>query len=143
MTIFKKSTTIKAPVEKVFNYITNPVNRVEWLRRVVDVRNITGQGKGQKWHYTYKMPGKTINGEVEVTEYIPNQRYAHKSSKGFAKAWTYEFSEESGNTHLNILVETVSFKIPLIGRTIEKQMLRQSSREADQAVVNIKRVLES
>jgi uncharacterized protein YndB with AHSA1/START domain len=142
MAIFEKNITIKAPVEKVFDYITNPVNRVEWIRRVTDVRNITGEGKDQKWDYTYKMPGKIINGQVEVTEYIQNQRDAHRSSKSFARAWTYDFSTESGSTRLNILVEMVSLKIPLIGRIIEKQMIRQSRREADQAVKNIKKRLE-
>ena len=142
MAIFEKHITIKAPVEKVFDYITNPVNRVEWLRRVTDVRNITGKGEGQKWDYTYKMPGKTINGEVEVTEYIKNQRYAHRSSEGFARAWTYDFNAENGSTLLKLKVEMVSFKIPLIGKIIEKQMLRQSKREAEQAVTNIKKKLE-
>ena len=142
MAIFEKNITIQAPVDKVFNYITNPINRVEWLRRVTDVRNIVGNGKGQKWEYTYKMPGRTINGTIEVIEYIPNQRYAHKSSSGFARTWTYEFSTENKSTHLNILVEMVSFTIPLLGKIIEKQMLRQSRREAEQAVINIKSRLE-
>jgi uncharacterized protein YndB with AHSA1/START domain len=142
MAIFEKNITIQAPVDKVFNYITNPINRVEWLRRVTDVRNIVGNGKGQKWEYTYKMPGRTINGTIEVIEYIPNQRYAHKSSSGFARTWTYDFSTENKSTHLNILVEMVSFTIPLVGKIIEKQMIRQSKREAEQAVINIKNRLE-
>jgi uncharacterized protein YndB with AHSA1/START domain len=142
MAIFENNITIQAPVDKVFNYITNPINRVEWLRRVTDVRNIVGNGKGQKWEYTYKMPGRTINGTIEVIEYIPNQRYAHKSSSGFARTWTYDFSTENKSTHLNILVEMVSFTIPLVGKIIEKQMIRQSKREAEQAVINIKNRLE-
>ena len=142
MAIFEQNITIHAPVDKVFNYITDPAHRVEWLRRVTDVRNITGEGTGQKWDYTYKMPGKTINGTVEVTEYIPDKRYAHKTSIGFARTWTYDFNTEDGNTHLNISVEMVSFRTPLLGRIIEKQVLRQSKREADQAITNIKKKLE-
>ena len=142
MPIFVSNIIIQAPVDRVFDYITCPTNRVEWLRRVTDVRNIIGEGKDQKWDYTYKMPGKTIEGTVEVTEYVPNKRYAHKNSRGFARTWTYEFSNESGNTLLNISVEMVSFTFPLIGKILEKQMLRQSKREADHAVTNIKKRLE-
>jgi hypothetical protein len=104
--------------------------------------NITGEGTDQKWDYTYKMPGKTMNGTVEVTEYIADKRYAHKTSIGFARTWTYDFNTEGGNTHLNISVEMVSFRTPLLGRIIEKQILRQSKREADQAITNIKKKLE-
>ena len=142
MAIFNCNITIQAPVEKVFNYITNPANRVEWIRRVTNVRNVTGEGKGQKWDYTYKMPGKIIDGTAEVTEYIHNQRYAHNNSRGFARTWTYDFSAEGGITHLNVSVEMLTFKIPLLGKIIEKQMLRQSRQEADEAVNNIKKRLE-
>ena len=88
------------------------------------------------------MPGKTIDGTVEVTEYLPNKRYAHKNSRGFARTWIYDFNTVSGITRLNISVEMVSFSIPLLGKILEKQMLRQSKREADHAVINIKKMLE-
>jgi uncharacterized protein YndB with AHSA1/START domain len=142
MAIFEQNITIQAPVDKVFNYVTDPANRVEWLSRVKDVRNITGEGKDQKWDFTYKMPGKTMNGTVEVTEYVPGERYAHKTSTGFARTWAYDFSAENGNTRLHISVEMVTFTTPLLGRIIEKQMLRQSKREAERAVTNIKKKLE-
>ena len=89
MASITKSISIKAPIENVFAYITNPANRVEWIPDITSIRNVTGQGIGQKWDYTYKLHGLPIKGKVEVTEFVQNMRYSHRNSKGFAKNWSY------------------------------------------------------
>ncbi len=70
----ERSITINAPVDKVFAYISDPANQLEWLPSITDVRDVTGQGVGRRWGWTYKMIGLSFRGEDEVIEYIPNQR---------------------------------------------------------------------
>ena len=48
MTKVERSITIKAPVEKVFSYISSPNNQLEWLPSITEVRDITGQGVGPR-----------------------------------------------------------------------------------------------
>jgi len=70
--------TINAPIEKVFSYITDPANEMEYIPSVIDIRDIAGKGVGQRCSWTYKMVGIPLKGEAEVTEYIPNQQYVKR-----------------------------------------------------------------
>ena len=38
--------TINAPIEKVFSYITDPANEMEYIPSVIDIRDIAGKGVG-------------------------------------------------------------------------------------------------
>jgi len=46
MAKIERSSTINAPVEKVFAYISDPMNLLEWLPSITDARDITGEGVG-------------------------------------------------------------------------------------------------
>ena len=88
------------------------------------------------------MHGIPIKGKVEVLEYIPNKRYAHINSRGFARTWTYEFNSDSCNTRLDISVEMIPYSIPFLGKIAEKRMLKQGQQQAGLAATNIKDRLE-
>lgn len=137
----ERSMTINAPVEKVFNYIANPANEMEWFASISDIRDIKGQGVGQKYGYTFKMAGLPLKGESEVLEYAPNQRYVTESKGGISSSWTWTFSPEDGSTKVNVVVE-YSIPIPVLGKIGEKLALGQIEREADMAAANIKAILE-
>lgn len=138
----ERSNTINAPVGKVFSYITNPVNELEWLPSLTDVRDVTGQGVGQRWGWSYKMLGLSFKGKTEVVEYISNERYVYKTSGGIVSTWAYALKPEGAGTRLNLSVE-YTIPVPVLGKVAEKLVLRQNEREADFAVANIKARLES
>ena len=142
MAKIERSSTINASVEKVFAYISDPTNLPEWLPSLTDARDITGEGVGQRWGWTYKMIGLSLKGESEVTEHIPNQRHVHKSTGGILSTWTYTFNPEAGGTRLNLVVE-YTIPVPVLGKVAERLVLRQNEREADLAMANIKERLES
>ena len=137
----ERSMTVNAPVEKVFAYIANPANEMQWFASISDIRDIKGQGVGQRYGFTYKMSGLPLKGESEVIEYTPNQRYVHKSKGGISSTFTWTFSPEDGGTRVNVVVE-YSIPIPVLGKVGEKLALGQVEREADLAVANIKAILE-
>ena len=137
----ERNVLINAPVEKVFAYIADPKNEMEWLPGNTDVRDITGQGVGQKWGYTYKMMGLPLKGEDEVLEYIHNQRYVTESRGGIMSTWTWTFKAENGGTRLNVVVE-FTIPVPVLGKVGERLALGQIRREGDLATANIKARLE-
>ena len=137
----ERSSTINAPVEKVFSYITDPSNDPEWQSGAIEVRDITGQGIGQRYGWTYKIMGIPFKGETEVTEYIPNQRYVHRSTGGIVSTFTFNFKAEDVGTRLDLEVE-FTIPVPVLGRFAERMVLRGIEREADHAVVTVKDILE-
>jgi coenzyme Q-binding protein COQ10 len=142
MAKLERSIIINAPVDKVFSYLTEPENRTEWLPGTTDVRNVTGHGLGQQWGYTYKIAGRYLKGKIEVTDYITNQRYAHKSTGGVVSTWTYTFNTEAGGTKLVLEVELHETPIPVIGKLFKGMVQKRSERQADAAIINIKTRLE-
>jgi len=137
----ERSIIINAPVEKVFSYMSDPANELESIPSITDVRDVTGQGVGQRWGWSYKMVGVSFKGESEIIEYIPNQRLVHKSMGGIASTWTYTFNPEAGGTRLNMVVE-YAIPVPVLGKVGERLVLQGVEREADMAMSNIKERLE-
>jgi len=137
----ERSMLIKAPVEKVFTYVGDPANEMEWLPGITDVRDISGQGVGKRYAFTYKMFGLPLKGQSEVVELVPNQRLVSKSKGGIQSTWTWTFKPEAGGTRLSVVVE-YTIPVPVLGKVGERLALGQTEREADLAVANIKARLE-
>ena len=84
MAEIQKSSLIKAPVEKVFEYMDNPNNLPEiWpsLLEVKDVQRAPG-GDISSYKWTYKMVGMRFEGTTETTENISNQHIVIKYREG-------------------------------------------------------------
>ena len=138
----EQSIIIKAPVEKVFSYLCDPMNQLEWLPSMTDVRDITGEGVGQKFGWTYKMMGVSFKGETEVVESVGSERRVIKSTGGIQSTWTWTTKSENGKTVVNLTVE-YTIPVPVLGKVAERMVLRQNEREAALAMTNIKERLES
>jgi uncharacterized membrane protein len=141
MATVERSVTIRAPVEKIFSYISNPTNELEWLPSIIDVRHIVGKGVGQRFGWTYKMMGIPLKGETDIVEYIPNERIVYKTAGGIDSTWTWQFKPEAGGTKLNLAVE-YTIPVTVLGRVAEQLVLQRNEREAHMAIANIKERLE-
>jgi uncharacterized membrane protein len=138
----ERSITIDAPVEKVFAYIDNPVNELEWFPGLMEVGDVTGKGVGARSHFTYKMIGIRLEGESTVTEYVPNERIVTQSKGGIVSIWTWTFKPQNGRTKLTVVVD-YTIPIPVLGKLAEAVAVKWTEREADMATANIKARMEA
>ena len=136
MAKLERTIKINAPVEKVFAYITNPTNELEFVPSIADIQNIQGEGESTTYDWKYKMMGITRSGKSKVVEYKPNERYITKSSGGIVSTWTYSFKAETGGTQMNLVIE-YTIPVPVLGKFAERLVLRQTEREADLAMTII------
>ena len=137
----RKNITINAPLEKVFSYVDDPMNQLEWLPGMTDVREIAGDGVGRRFSWTYKMMGMSFKGKTEVIDYVSNERYVIKSTGGIQSTWTWTFQPETSGTLLSLTVE-YTIPVPLLGKVAERLVLQQNEREAHMAMTNLKERLE-
>jgi uncharacterized protein YndB with AHSA1/START domain len=64
METIEKSIIINAPVEKVFEYIDDPLNDPEWMIGMMEVHEVEGlPGVGRHFHWTFKMVGIPLKGQ--------------------------------------------------------------------------------
>ena len=141
MAKIEKSITINAPVEEVFAYVDDPMSQLEYLPSMVEVKDVTGQGVGAHFRWTFKMAGLRFEGETTMTEYTPNERMVVQSKGGIVSTWNWTFTPEDGGTKINLTLE-YTIPVPVLGKLGEALILKQNEREADQAMANIKAKLE-
>jgi coenzyme Q-binding protein COQ10 len=137
----KRSITINAPVEKVFNYLADPMNQPEWVPSIMEIKDVSGFGVGEHHLWTYKMAGVLLKGETTTTEHIPNERIVTQSKGGVTSTWIFNFETHDGGTMMELDIE-YTIPIPVIGKLAEKIVLKRNEREADSALANIKETLE-
>ena len=134
---------INAPVEKVFEYHSNPMNQPEYWPSMLEVKDIEEQpGGGRKYNWVYKMAGIRLNGSTETTEFVENERIVTKSSGGVESTFTYTYKPEGEGTRLTMELEYV-VPVPVIGKLAEGFILKTNEREADTVMGNLKDRLEA
>jgi len=84
-------------------YVTDPMNTLEWLVGVVEIKDVTGSGVGQHFHWKYNMVGIPLRGETTVSEHVPNERRVTDSKGGIPTTFTFTFAPHEGGTKLDLV----------------------------------------
>ena len=68
----EKSVSINSPIDKVFNYISDPMNNTEWLPSMIEIKDVDlkDEGVGTSYHWIYKMGGIKFSGEKGLRNYL-------------------------------------------------------------------------
>jgi uncharacterized protein YndB with AHSA1/START domain len=135
------SINISAPVEKVFAYVTDPMNSLEWFVGMTEVTDVTGSGIGQHFHWKYNMLGVPLRGEGTVIEQVPNERRVTEGKGGITSTWTLTFAPHEGGTKLDLELD-YTIPVPVLGKLAEQLVLKRNQREADLSMENIKQRME-
>lgn len=136
------TTVINAPPEKVFARISNPLNSIEDVPNVIEVKDIVGEGKGQSCRMVYKMVGIRLELEFTVAEYIPNERVTFEFKGGSNGKQTWKLIPQNGGCKLEVSGE-YSIPVPLLGRMAELMLKKHNDREWEAILANIKARVES
>ncbi len=137
-----RKSTVNAPVAKVFSYISNPMNQLEWLPSITSVRDVSGEGTKQTFSWTYKMAGLPLKGKTETVDYAENKRIGLKTTGGIRSTWNWGFSGAGDKAEIELAIE-YTIPIPVLGKLAERLITRQNGREATLAMANIKGRMES
>ena len=79
----EKSVFINKPVEEVFGFLVAEGNGTKWQNGVLDVLDEGPRNTvGSRYTEVRKFMGKEMRSTVELTEYVPNSRYAGKVLQG-------------------------------------------------------------
>jgi uncharacterized membrane protein len=137
-----KSIEIKAPVDKVFSYLDDPINSPEWINNMIEVNDVTGSGIGKHFNWVWKMAGIHFKGESTNTEYIPNKRIILKTKGGIDATWDFKVESQKNVTILDLDVD-YTVPVPVLGKLAEKLILKRNDRDLEIGLMNIKEKLES
>jgi ligand-binding SRPBCC domain-containing protein len=120
MTTINSEIEINAPIERVFEYYTNPDNIKEsWPRDVVkESENISGQKseEGSEMKVTGEYMGKRDEMLLEVVEKEQNRRLVSRQTEGPFQKWesTQEFRSNGDNS--TKVSHTINYELPTTGK---------------------------
>lgn len=138
----KESRTIliEAPVEEVFGFAMD-VGRLWALWPDVAVRDVrlTADGLGSSAQWFLRMVGFVVEGRVEITDVVPNERVRAVSSKG--PVFDYIVEPTDGGTRLTLVCEWHE-SVPVIGGLLEGWEAKRTAKDLDKALASLKAHIE-
>lgn len=139
----EKSVSIKAPIDKVFNYISDPTSAPEMMKSMLEVKDVDVKegGVGTTFNWVYKMAGMKFSGESVVTEYVANKKLVMQSKGGIKSTWDWTLEPKGDGTQVTLVVE-YDVPVPVLGKLAEAMVLKQNEKDADQSMANLKKILE-
>ena len=89
---FETATRINRPVDDVFAFVADGRNAARWNSAVKSVEKLSEgpAGVGATYFMVRDLPGRRAENKIEVTEYIPNERYAIRTTSG-PTPFTYRY----------------------------------------------------
>ena len=142
MTTINKSILINKPLDKVFNYICDPKNMLEWHPNITKIHNVAGKGEDYRWGWNYKMMGVPFTGNGRILSKIDNIELRIENTGDIKSSWIFSFTPQAGGTRLNF---DIDYTIPtqVLDRVGEFLALKRNDRMTEMALANIKGIMES
>lgn len=141
MASWKNSIVIQAPTDRVFAYVDDAMNLVEWLPGMIEVDDVIGSGAGQQQAWTFKMAGVLLNGEATVIEHVPGKHAAHQTIGMIHSTFSYWVEPHEEGSVLTLEVR-YHVPIPVLGKLAEHLAVRRNAREFELALTNVKENVE-
>jgi ligand-binding SRPBCC domain-containing protein len=146
----KYETEINAPVEKVFEYYTNPDNIKEaWPRDIVkESESLSGSKseEGSEMKVKGQYMGKEEEMILEVADKEQNRRLVTRQTEGPFKKWEsiQEFQGNGNSTHIR---HSIDYELPTTGKVANMLSGSQADNKIrkglEQAAQTVKQKLES
>ncbi len=140
MPTIRRSISIHAPVDRVFDYVADPTHLPEIWPSLVTVKNVEPHAAGNSFDWEYKLLGIKIRGHSDPVEQVKNERQVTRSVKGIPNTFRWLYAGHDGETEVALEVD---YESPLPGRFAERLVGRANEREAETLLANLKRKLET
>ena len=135
----------KAPVERVFDYITEPDNMPAWNSNLIATKNLSGRpvGAGTSWIQVFKLGVITTELPCRVLEYEPPFRIVSEAMlpRGVRLLLSLELEPQGDGTKVTYIVDyepPSSLPGKIAARLVESRVRRDTERNVD----NLKAILQ-
>jgi len=139
----QRTIEIKAPVQRVYDFLNQPTNLPSIWPNMVSVSNIVAKpGGAHDFDWVYKMIGVPFKGHSKVEEAQPAKLARYRNEGGIPSTfrWTYAGLDGAG-TRLSVDVE---YAMPsnVIGKITEVLAAKLNERDLDTLLANLKDMME-
>lgn len=146
MTRLEKTTTIYAPIEKVFEFVDGPENVARYAVGVSRVKEVSKTEKhvGDIMTLTYTALGKRFDEQFTYTEYNKPTLLVSKVTGQMAGTFHVALKQEASNQTLVTLKTDYEIVSSALGRALNRLLLeRVNEKNLERTLGNIKMMVET
>jgi len=139
MTRIENSTIINKPVDEVLCYASDREKWSDWFEGVSDFKPTTEIRKGNQARYAYKakMMGLNVNVETEIQNFVINQGWTGKGTKGVPTQTQWLFKKLEHSTKFTYVLE-YKLPFPLLSSLFDKYIMKpQWNRIIEKSLQNL------
>jgi len=139
----QRTIDIKAPVQRVYDFVNQPTNLPSIWPNMVSVSNVVAAtGGAHHFDWVFKMIGLQFKGHAKVEEAQSGKFARIRNESGIPSTflWTYSGLDGAG-TRLNLAIE-YTMPTPVIGKLAEVLAAKINERDLDAMLANLKDVME-
>jgi uncharacterized membrane protein len=138
----ERTIIIHAPVEAIFDYISEPMNLLKIWPDMVEVEVLLRSQRGDHlFRCEHKIVGVRIESTWETFEHIVNERIAIRTSGGIRSTLMWTFRPENGNTQVTFYME-YTIPAPLMRKRSEDAIRTWHEHEVEAVLTNLKAAIE-
>ena len=139
----QRTIDIKAPVQRVYEFLTQPANLPSFWPSMVEVTNVvTRAADTRDFDWVYKMAGVRLKGHTNCEEVKAPNLLVTRSEGAVSSTfrWTFKGLDGAG-TKLTCEVE-YTIPVPVLGKIGEALIAKINEREMETTLSNLKDVME-
>ncbi len=140
-----KSIDIDAPVETVFDYVSNPYNALSFMPNFTKFSptGLPDRGLGAKVEAAGEFMGLSFKTQLEIVEFEENRKMVSRSTQGVKSMSIWQFKAlPTGGTEVTF-VSDYSLPGKMLGWMFDKLLMEKDVEKTTvQTLVNLKKVLE-
>ena len=144
MTAIERSIDINAPREKVFQFAADWQNWPTFFKGVSDFRPTTEttRGNGARYAYKAKMLGVKSTVETEIHDFVENEGWTGRATKGMEHETRWVFEEVNGQTRFTYGL-TYDLPVPLLGGLLDSLLMKPAwEKFVEESLQNLKELTE-
>lgn len=120
-------TTIAAPASAVFDVLSAPERRPEWMTNLHEIRTAPQSGNNVSWEYTYTMYGRPFTGKVLMQEHETNRYMKLEVTGGIAGVQEWRLTPMPDGTTLLRFIFDYTVPALLGGGIADKLFIEQQN----------------
>jgi carbon monoxide dehydrogenase subunit G len=136
------SIVINRPLDEVFAILSDLENNLKWRSGMIEAKKTSAGpiGVGTTYRMINNVLGLRIEGEVEVTEYEPNRKYATVNKSGAPIETRRTFEPLEGRTRVTFIVKAELGGVIKLAQPLVASMAK---RRVESDAANLKDLMEA
>jgi len=138
-----KETIINAHLDKIYDYVSQPINSLEFWPDLIEIKHLKLlPDGGYSYRWKYKILNIIFRGTGECISLVPRGWIITRNTGGIDCTITYTFRSLDYKTKVTLTVE-YQVHVPVLGRLSEESIVKMNNQKVETVLNNLRKKFET